>query len=29
MDEKLEILKKYNLCGNEKFESGFPRPEIH
>ena len=27
IDEKLEILKKYNLWGNEKFGSGFPRPE--
>ena len=27
MDEKLEILKKYNPFGTEKFDTGFPRPE--
>ena len=27
MDEKLEILKKYNPFGIENFDTGFPRPE--
>lgn len=26
MDEKLEILKKYNPFGTENFDTGFPRP---
>ena len=25
MDEKLEILKKYNPFGTENFDTGFPR----
>ena len=27
MDEKLEILKKYNPFGTENYDTGFPRPE--
>ena len=28
MDEKLEILKKYNPFGTENFDTGFPRPDL-